>query len=137
MALKFLHIGKASARIDELEAQVATLTKERDEALKAVESNSGEVTRHAEALQTDLGTATKSNADLLQANSKLLEQASAKDAEIKTLKDQIAASASQVEVKVARQVAQTQAALGQPPIPAIPAEAKSAAASKNGISRVM
>src|SRR5438046_1827377 len=113
MALKFLHIGKASARIDELESQVATLTKERDDALKAVESNSSEVTKHAEELQTQLSAANGLVTKLTSDFTAQVAISATQVAEIKSLKEQAATSAASIEIKVARQVAQTQAALGQ------------------------
>ena len=139
VALSFLHIGKANTRIKELETQVATLIKERDDALAAVESNAGEVGKTAEELQTNLSAAQTQVTKLTSDNAALTATASTQAAEIKSLTDKLAAQPAEVKIQVARQVAQTQAALGQPPIPAVPAEATGAAAksSKTGMARVM
>ena len=61
MAWKFLNIGKANAEIERLEKElaaeqgkVATVTKERDDAKAALESNDSEIAKNATAVQTEL-----------------------------------------------------------------------------------
>lgn len=118
MPLKIWNIGKANSRIEELEAQNATLIKERDEARTALESNSAEISTGAEQLSADLATAKQTIKSTAEANAKLTEQVAAKDAEIATLKAEVSKLPQKVEVQVASQLATQQAALGQPPIPA-------------------
>src|SRR5882762_3649889 len=113
MALKFLFIGKANARIDELEAQVAAITKERDDALSANSSNASEVAKTAEELQGQLTTSAAQVTKLTSDNATLASTISTQATEIASLKTKLAAVEGEVPVKVARQVAQTQAELGQ------------------------
>lgn len=134
-ALKIWSIGKANQRIEELESQVATLTKERDEAKAALESNAGEISTAAEQVQRDLDTARQTIGTLtgeLNASKTLI---AAKDAEIAALGAKLENQSQQVRVQVAQQVATTQAALGQPPMPSAPATAKTAT-NLTGAARV-
>src|SRR5258708_6444214 len=105
-AFKFLHIGKASARIDELEAQVASLTKERDEALAAVKANGAEIIKQAEDLQTQLTAANGQVTKWTLDTAAMTGIVSAQAAEIKSLGDRLAAKDGEVKIKVAREVAQ-------------------------------
>ena len=54
MAFKFFRMKEADARIVELEASVASLTKERDAAVAAVGENHTEITVQAEDLKKNL-----------------------------------------------------------------------------------
>jgi len=129
-------IGVAHKRIEELESQVATLTKERDEAKEALVSNDTEASTAAEQLQKDLANAQQNIAALNDQNRGLATQISTRDTEIAALNAKLAAKDGEVKIQVAQQVANTQAALGQPPVTAAPAGAKSANTTLTGRERI-
>jgi chromosome segregation ATPase len=137
MAWKFLSIAKANARIDELEAQAATITTERDEARKALETNGAEISAQGEQAQKDLAAAntklTQVEADLVTAKASVASQAS----EIKALKDTLAGKDAEVQAAVARKLAEEQAKLGQSGKPTPPAVGAAAAKEPFGADRVI
>lgn len=118
MAFKFLKIGNANAEIDRLNAELAKVTKERDDAIAATSENSSEVVKEAEKLQGELTTAQASIATLTSERDAAVSQIAGKDAEIKALNEKLAAKDGEVQIKVAQQVQNVQASLGAPPIPA-------------------
>ena len=118
--LSFLHIGKANSRITELEAQVATLTKERDDAVSALESNASEVSDSAEKLQTDLELANARISELTNQRDIAVDSIAADAKKIADLQAKLDAKDKEVEVKVSQKAATIQAALGQPAAPVIP-----------------
>jgi chromosome segregation ATPase len=135
MAFKFFRMKEADARIVELEASVASLTKERDAAVAAVGENQSEITVQAEDLQKKL---TASVADLTAANqtiSSLETKLNSLESMNADLTKSIEAKGKEVDVKVAAQVATVQAALGSPAAPSAPVTA-SAPSHLTGMDRV-
>ena len=122
MQLRIWSIAKANARIDELEAQVASLTTELSTAKAALEANNGEVTAAAEQISKDLDTAKQTIGTLTGQIAAATTALAAKDTEIKALNDRLAKQPEEVKVQVAREVANVQAKLGQPPVPAASAD---------------
>ena len=140
MAFKFLQIGKANAEIERLTAELAKVTKEKEDAQAAVADNGNEVAKEAEKLQADLGTAKQSISTLTGERDAAVSQLAGKDAEIKSLTEKLAAKDGEVKIQVARQVAETQSQLGAPPIPAPPKEATATGTNgkgKVGMARVL
>src|ERR1035438_10270732 len=90
MVWQFLNIGKANAEIDRLNAENLKVTKERDDANAAVESNSTEVTKHAEELQGQVTAATSTITGLQGQVGTLTADVAAKATEITRLTTQIA-----------------------------------------------
>jgi len=136
MAFKFLQIGKANARIDELEAQLATITQERDQAKAALESNGAEISAAAEQLQTELNAVNNTITGLRASEAKAVKEAATAQAEVASLKEQLKAKDGEVKIKVAHQVQEEQAKLGQPSAPAVPASAKPAKEA-TGMARIV
>ena len=130
MAWKFLNIGKANARIDELESQLSAVSKERDEAKSVLESNYSEISAHAEDIQKELETR---NSELAALKSSVL----ASQTEVSNLRAELKSKDGEVEIKVARQLQQHQSALGQPSAPVVPTEAKKPAAALVGMARLL
>jgi chromosome segregation ATPase len=135
MAFKFFRMKEADARIVELEASVASLTKERDAAVAAVGENHTEITAQAEVLKKDLAasvadlTTAKQTIGSLETQIKSLESMNADQTK------SIEAKGKEVDAKVAAQVASVQAALGSPAAPSAPTSA-SAPAHLTGMDRV-
>src|SRR5690349_5090724 len=140
MALKIWNIGTANKRIEELEAENATLKGKISQAESAVGENNSEAVKAAEGLQDSLDTANKS---LAQAQSDLATakaSVASKAAEIESLKSKLAAKDEEVKTAAARQALNIQAALGQPSAPVVPDNAKPGADSgkpKTGIARII
>jgi chromosome segregation ATPase len=132
---RFWNVGKANAEIARLEQQLAAVTKERDEAASAIESNTSEAATAATQLEADLVTARASIATLTTERDAAVKQSAAHVATISDLNAKLAKASEEVPVKVAQQVASTQAALGQPPLPAVPKEAAAATADKEKFGR--
>jgi len=134
---KIFHISKANARIEELETQLTAVTKERDEARTALESNASEVSASAEQLQRDLDTAKQTIGTLTGQLSAATTTVTAKDTEIAALTTKLSSKDGEVKIQVAQQVAQTQAALGQPPMPLVPEGAKAATNGSTGLEKIV
>lgn len=132
----FHHIGKANTRIAELETQLASVTKEKDDAVAALESNASEVSDSAEKLQTDLAAANTSISGL---KAELATAQAAVAASVTTIADlnaKLKAKDGEVKITVARELQSAQAALGQPAAPAIPESASDPKKPLFGLARV-
>lgn len=113
MAWKFLNIGKANARIDELEksltdahAATATAQAETKLAQDALASNESEIVKNAEKLSADLSAA---NAELVAAKSS-----------IANLSDELNATKVSVGAQASARAQEITAAQGQPPLAVLP-----------------
>lgn len=135
--MRLFHISKANQRIDELETQLAAVTKERDEARTALESNASEVSASAEQLQKDLDTAKQSIGTLTGQLNTANAAVTVNLAEIAALNTKLSGQAEQVKVQVAQQVAQTQAALGAPAMAAVPPGAKTTSNDTTGLEKIV
>jgi seryl-tRNA synthetase len=121
MGWKFLNIAKANAEVDRLNGELTKVTVERDEARTALESNSAEVTKHAEELQGQVNADTARIAELeASIKGKDAELAVVK-AELQVAKDRIANPTSEVVKIAAHKAAEITGAQGQPPITSTPA----------------
>jgi len=121
MAWKFLNIGKANAEVDRLNEDVLKLTAERDEAKTALESNSTEVTAHAEGLLAD---AEKLKAEKLKAEQQvatLTTKMAAQATELATAKERLANPTAETAKLASHRAAEITGAQGQPPIATTPA----------------
>jgi chromosome segregation ATPase len=125
MAMKFFRIGAANAKITELEASIAALTKERDEVISAIPENNKEIVAQAEDLKNNLAasiadlTTAKQTIGSLETQIKSLESMNAE------LTKSIEAKDKEVDAKVATKVAAIESTLGAPSAPIAPASAKS------------
>lgn len=139
MALKIWQIKAANERIEQLETELAALTKERDELQAAIESNQTDVSTAAETLQTQLTAERETSATLASGLKKAQADLEAKALEIATLTKNLAAKDQEVEVKVSRQLQETQAAIGQTGAPSIPDDKKteSKSAPKTGFAKAV
>ena len=138
MAFKFFNIAKANQEIERLEGENTALKGK----VSQLEASAGEnihiisldAEKTAEEFATVSKTLSQSQADLKTAQASIASQA----AEIEGLKTKLAGKDEEVKITVARQVANTQAALGQPPAPAIPPTATATSgAPKTGMARVL
>jgi seryl-tRNA synthetase len=140
MAWKFLSISKANAEVARLEAEVAAVTKERDEAKAALESNATEVTQHAEEVQASAETL---KAEKLKADGQvtsLTSELTAVKAELVAAKAELANPAAQIVQIASHKAAEITGAQGQPPISTTPAgtpEGGAAAASSMDLMQQM
>jgi|SRR5580765_1185385 len=134
---RFWNVGKANAEITRLEAEVAKLTKERDEAAAAVEANNSEAVAGATQLESDLATAKQSISTLTAERDAAVKQLSANADAIKALNEKLAGKDEEVKIQVARQVQQTQSQLGAPPVPTPPAATKTATTQVSGMQKVL
>lgn len=138
MGLKIWNIGKANARIDELESQLATARQELAELKTAAETNDSDAVKGAEQLAAQLAESKAlvetMAAGLNKAERTIMDQTG----QIKALEEKLAAKEAEVKVTVARQVLDVQAALGQPAAPS-PAQTTATASPGGtpGISRVI
>ena len=135
MAFKFFRMKEADARIVELEASVASLTKERDAAVAAVGENHTEITVQAEDLKKNLAASVADLATAKQTIGSLETQIESLKSMNADLTKSIEAKGKEVDIKVAAQVATVQAALGSPAAPSAPATA-SAPSQLTGMARV-
>lgn len=137
MAWKFLNIGKANARIDELESQLAAVTKERDDALKASGENSTEIQAEHERVSKQAEDASAKckqlESDLTTAKTSIASS----QTKIAELESKLAAKDSEVKIQVARQAQEIQAQLGQPPKPEPPKAGTVQPGAETGMSRVL
>lgn len=140
MALKFLFVGKANAEIERLNAELLKVTKERDDAVTALESNSAEVTKQAEDLQGQV-TALQSQVSALEASAKVVsaELATTK-AELQAAQARIANPPAEIVKIASAKAAEITGAQGQPPVTttpaASPASDKKEAAGLFGLAKV-
>lgn len=143
-----MNIGKANAEIERLNAEVATLTKERDDARAALESNNSEVGKQAESLQGQLTAANQSISDLnaqvtaLKADLASKEKSlAAVESELKAAQEKLANSGEQIKQAASLKAAEITGAQGQPPVvvPVAETPAQSSAKTENlfGIARVI
>jgi len=139
MALKIWQIKAANDRIDQLEAEKAALTKERDDLQAAIESNQTDVSKEAETIQTQLIEEKATSAALADGLKKAKAELTAKDLEIAAATKALAEKDKEVEVKVSRKLQETQASIGQAGPPAVPADktTEPKAAPKTGFSRAV
>lgn len=138
MAWKFLNIAKANAEIDRLNADLAAVTKERDDLKAAAEANTSEVGKHAEELAAKLTETESKLAKALEDGKAASATLATQATDISGLKDQLKAKDAEVEAKVARKLAEAQAALGQPDKPSIPASGKAPNISElHGLQKVI
>ncbi len=125
MAFKIFNIGKANARIDELEAQVATLTTQLAEVSAnpvALESELTQTKSDLALARQNIGTQNSAAISYIAEIEKLTTDLAARDA-------QLAAVPAQVEVAAAAKSVQIVASQGIPPI-AIKVEANPASTAK-------
>jgi predicted nucleic acid-binding Zn-ribbon protein len=116
MAWKFLNIGKANAEIERLQAEVATVTKERDDARAALTDNHSETVSAAESLQTNL---TAAQADLVTAKASVASlgaQVTKLEADLKVANEKLANPEAQVVQIASRRALEITQAQGQAPV---------------------
>jgi chromosome segregation ATPase len=125
MAFKFFRMKEADARIVELEASTASLTKERDAAIAAVGENHTEITAQAEDLKKKLDVSVSDLTVANQTISSLETKLNSLESMNANLTKDIEAKGKEVDAKVATKVAAIEATLGAPSAPIAPASAKS------------
>ncbi len=121
------NIGKANAEIQKLTAENAALKENLTKAESAISENESEAIKAAERLEADLSTAKQTISTLTKERDAAFAVSLADTKQISDLKAQLDAKESSVAIKVSQQVQATQAALGQPPVPAIPSDATTTA----------
>lgn len=135
MALNIFNIGKANARIAELEQQVATLTASAGandhstELAEALASN--------EQISAQLATVTAENATLKTKVAGLEGQVSQLQAAAATHKTAMTNLEASVNEKAAKKAQEINAGLGAPAAPAVDAAAKAPAKNVTGMNRVV
>lgn len=133
MAYKFLFIGKANAEIERLTAELATVTKERDEAKAALESNNSEAVKAGEDLQGQLTVANAAVESLTGQVNELKSELETTRAELKAAKETIANPSAQI-VKIASvKAAEITGAQGQPAIAVEPQAGEGTPGSGGGL----
>ena len=133
MAWMFLNIGKANQEIDRLNAELAAVTKERDEARTALEANHTFEEAEAATLNSQLASAQASVTELKAA-------VKAKDAEMATMKaelqkaqEQLANPSAQIVKIAAVKAAEITGAQGQPAVPTAPVGTPAGGVSGEGL----
>ncbi|SRR6266576_403699 len=120
MALNTWNIVTARKQFAELETKLAGVEAENASLKSSIGDNNSEAVKAADGLQAELAAAkvviAQCKADLTTSCASIASQA----AEIEGLKAKLASKDEEVKITVARQVANTTAALGVPPAPAIP-----------------
>jgi chromosome segregation ATPase len=136
MAFAFFNITKANAEIDRLNAELAKVTKERDDLKASAGTNGEEIAKQAEAIQAELATANTTIATLKEDAKALKADNDKKAGEIANLNKRVEGVAEEIKIKVAQQVANETAKIGAPAAPAIPAAAKEEKPG-TGMSRIL
>jgi len=137
MAWKFLNIAKANARIDELEAQLVTANREREDISASIAAGETEAVKIAEALTAQVSTLSAENkqlsADLVTARASIASEG----AEVARLKAELVEKEKEVTARATKQAVEIQAQLGQPGAPATPPTATSTAKPLFGLAKAI
>jgi seryl-tRNA synthetase len=132
MAWKFLNIGKANSEIERLSTEVATITKERDEARTALETNNAGLVKNAEELQGQATDARAVAEGLRGQMSALTAERDGLKAELQTAQEKLANPSEQVVKIAAARALEITGAQGQPPLPTTPANTPAGGPADSG-----